>query len=388
MLNRSKLMPMIYELVNNDKNFLNNIKKYLHNAFEEYKKIQGNEEELIKKIKDSNTSWLTAIPIENFSSIKPLPSIPVNYSVVAVDGSQIMPDHHEIRICYLINIGYVILSYGQNSYAIMNSIPTLFYKEEELYKDINGYKTFITQKDLSFKRTIMEYDKVFECISEPDKDISMAFIDGTLIEWMVQGDENESIIISSILKTFDKAKELNIPLVGYLSSPKSNDFINMLRVCICPSKVVNCNTCRYLKSGNNLPCNKISKINDSDLFSIILKDGERSPMFLSTSHILERYGEHKIAFFYMNTGSEISRIEIPFWVTEKSELVDFIHAVCYDQAKKGKGYPISLQEAHEQAVVSGSDREMFYNMLSNICVKNGIKMSRSYKSQRKRSGIL
>ncbi len=35
-----------------------------------------------------------------------------SYTVVAVDGSQIMPSHHEVHTCYLLNVGMALISYG------------------------------------------------------------------------------------------------------------------------------------------------------------------------------------------------------------------------------------------------------------------------------------
>jgi uncharacterized protein YdcH (DUF465 family) len=388
LLNSSKLIPLINALIKSEKNVFNELIKDLKYALDEFNKVKGTEDELIKKIKSSKTSWLTAIPIESLNDTKPVCEVAKNYSVIAVDGSQIMPDRHEVRLCYLINIGYVIFNYGKNSNAELKSEPTLYFNEDDLYKEYGGIKTLISAKDITFKRTIMEYNKVAECISRVEDENKIAFIDGTLIEWMVQGDPNEQFIIDNILTTFDTAQKFNTPIVGYISSPKSNDFINMLRISLCPQDFVNCNNCPYLKNDKSLPCSMINKINDADLFLKILKNGERSPLFLSTSHILENYGDHKIAFFYLNTGYEIARIEIPYWVANDKRNLDLVHFICYDQSKKGNGYPISLSEAHEQAVVTGADRDLFYNILSNLYVKNGIKISRSYKTQRKRSSIL
>lgn len=388
MLNKSKLLPIIYKLINNDKNALNNIISNIKNALSQYENIKGNEAIFIRKLKASKTSWLTAIPLENFNDIKKAKINLNEYSVIAIDGSQIMPDRHEVRLCYLINIGYVILHYGEKSFVKMESEPTLFFSDDDLYKESNGFINLVTPKDISFKRTIMEYNKIIECLKYNINNPKIAFIDGTLIEWMVQGDPNEQSIINSILAVFESAKRLHTPIIGYISSPNSNDFVNMLKVSLCPYESPNCSNCMYMKSGNELPCSKINNLNDAEIFSKILNSGERSPLFLSTSHILDKYGDNKIAFFYLNTGNEIARIELPQWIIYEENLIDLIHFICYDQAKKGLGYPISLQEAHEQAVVTGSERDAFYHMLSSYFIKNGLKVYKSYKSQRKRSGLL
>ena len=42
----------------------------------------------------------------------PLPVSSASHTVMAVDGSQIDIDTHEIVLCYVINIGRVVLHYG------------------------------------------------------------------------------------------------------------------------------------------------------------------------------------------------------------------------------------------------------------------------------------
>ncbi len=51
---------------------------------------------------------------------------------------------------------------------------------------------------------------------------------------------------------------------------------------------------------------------------------------------------HRIVFFYLHVGTEIVRVEVPQWVAASSMLLDQVHAVAYDQAQKGMGYPIAL----------------------------------------------
>ena len=94
--------------------------------------------------------------------------------------------------------------------------------------------------------------------------------------------------------------------------------------------------------------------------------------------------DHYIHFFYLHVGAEIGRVEIPQWVAEDEELLDMVHACVYDQAEKGQGYPVTLSEAHERAVVRGADREAFYRVLRDMYVKNDIKTQVSTKSFKKR----
>ncbi|MDH3599901.1 MAG: DNA double-strand break repair nuclease NurA, partial [Candidatus Tectomicrobia bacterium] len=116
----------------------------------------------------------------------------------------------------------------------------------------------------------------------------------------------------------------------------------------------------------------------------LLQPGERTQVFQSESRILESYGVHRIGFFYLHVGTEVVRIEIPHWVASDPELLNQIHAVAYTQADKGDGYPIALAEAHQQAVVRGSERNMFYEMVTTVLVRRGMRASMSPKNMRKR----
>src|SRR5437870_10937659 len=59
------------------------------------------------------------------------PAAPARYAVMAVDGSQIEPDFHEVAPCYLINVGQALLRYGRGATGTrLASVPTLFYPEQ------------------------------------------------------------------------------------------------------------------------------------------------------------------------------------------------------------------------------------------------------------------
>ncbi len=84
-------------------------------------------------------------------------------------------------------------------------------------------------------------------------------------------------------------------------------------------------------------------------------------------------------FFYLNVGPEIVRIEIPKWVAKDVALLQRVHAMAHDQAQKGQGYPVSLSEAHEQAVIRSSEREQFYRLLENLYIQKGLEVNLSRK---------
>ena len=89
-------------------------------------------------------------------------------------------------------------------------------------------------------------------------------------------------------------------------------------------------------------------------------------------------------FFYVNTGDEIARVEIPAWVAKDKANVDLIHSLILDQCNKGPTYPIVLMEAHEQAVISTKDRAYFLNLMESSMESKGITFYTSQKDRSKR----
>jgi hypothetical protein len=183
----------------------------------------------------------------------------------------------------------------------------------------------------------------------------------------------------------DILRDLKVPIAGYISASGSTDVINALRVGLCPYQFANCDKCEWIATGKHPPCAVIEGVADIHLFERLLKPGERSPVFWSSSQILADYGDHQIGFFYIHAGLEIARVEIPKWVAQDQTMLELVHAVVYDQAQKGRGYPIALAEAHEQAVVRGAERELFYEMLEAALIRQGFKVSMTFKLMAKRT---
>ena len=102
---------------------------------------------------------------------------------------------------------------------------------------------------------------------------------------------------------------------------------------------------------------------------------------MSTLH----YKDHQVALFYIHAGQEVARVEIPGWIGKDMGKVDLIHSVIVEQIIKGQGYPVSLSEAHEQAVVRTSDRDTFQTLIRNFLETNTFNPMESQKQRSKRT---
>ncbi|PMB03534.1 nuclease, partial [Fischerella thermalis CCMEE 5273] len=98
--------------------------------------------------------FASATPVEPLNTSIEIPVPPKVHTVIATDGSQIAPNHHEIAYCYLLNIGRVVLHYGQNKHPLLDSLPEIFYRPEDLY--ISRQWGIKTEEWMSYCRTASE----------------------------------------------------------------------------------------------------------------------------------------------------------------------------------------------------------------------------------------
>ncbi len=350
-------------------------------------------EALKRKIKNAKTTWLVA-GIENTLNEKhPLPACPPDFTVLATDGSHIDVDRHHAIHCFLINIGSVALTYGAKPDALLSSAPRLYSDEKDLVITApgNGREQAVEGNILGAKRSVEECTRLAEMAAAlPEQSNALALLDGTLILWGLEPYPDfvtDVLLHKGLLRQLDKIKNLNhsrkIALASYISYPRSTDVLNVLRVAVCPNDIPDCD--KYCPPGKARDCRGMEGVRDRELFIKLLDDGERSALFISPSKIVkEHYGEHRIYFFYMRNGDEIARIEVPQWVAQDKDLLELAHSLIYDQCRRGHGYPVALAEAHEQAVVTGADREYFWELVESSMIEGHIENSCSKKSESKR----
>lgn len=375
-------------------------------ALEEFQRWEADWEQLARKIAQSKTSWLLPGLVESMTQRYERPSRPERISIAATDGSQIFPDRHEVSSCFLINIGYILLHYGTGDRPLMNSRPTVYYRDEDIFEEWGGRRMFVNRDLVGFKRGLMEFTELAELAlaAQTEGYRVMALSDGTLILWNLEGKPQDfrEAYLEATLDALGRLRAAGIPVAGYISQPGSAELVNALKLGMCPLAAADCDRCPWkadnrfapddedqvlqsdLWQGPGLPCAGIEGLNDGVLLRQVLLPGERTPVFRSASKILGEYGDHCIHYFYVNVGAEIGRVEVPQWVAKERELLDLVHACVCDQAEKGQGYPVALSEAHERAVVRGADREAFYRFLRDSFVKNDIRAQVSNKSMTKR----
>lgn len=369
-------------------------------------------ETLRARIEGAKVTWLVSEPLEAISNRYPAPEAPRDYGVVSVDGSSIDSNRHAPVRCYLINIGMAALRYGSGHGAELRSEPRLYAGEEDLVlrDPESAGEQAMTPVLVGIRRSVEEVRYLLDKLRKSPPEVpTVCLLDGTLVPiGLIGGGAPEFVrrkfLEDGLLDALDGFRELAeeypVALASYISYPGSVEVVNSLRVQVCPhTPFPDCDRhCSGFRRGNggcgacmespegSRECDVASMIRDRDLFERMLGVGERSGLFASRSSlVMERYGGHHVEFFYVNVGQEVGRVEMPRWASGLEELVHLVHSVVLEQCRLGQGYPLALAEAHEQAVLSGGDREEFWRMVDIQMGGEGLGAVRSAKAASKQT---
>jgi hypothetical protein len=375
---------------------------------------QARQAELIQQLQQyrPQLGFAAAEPVESLNLRIMLPTAPSAHTVLATDGSQISPSHHEIAYCYLLNLGRIVLHYGQGRYPLLDSLPEVVYRAEDLY--LSRQWGISTEEWMGYRRTMAEAVVLAELAAaqqgargqggeagersaeltplfapSPPPSPTLAMTDGSLIYWFLEPlpAAAREQILPPILAAWEQLRRLGVPLVGYVSASRSTEGLNFLRLQSCPHDEPDClRHCQGKTDG--APCHRFAPLRDVTLWATLLEPGQRSPLWKSSAEILSAYGEQAIYFCYVHVGAEVARLEFPQWVAADPTLLETALSLTLAQVQKGYGYPVALAEAHNQAVVRGGDRRRFFALLEQEMVRAGMaNVGISYKEARKRGSI-
>lgn len=313
---------------------------------------------------------------------RPLPTLPANYRVVATDGSQIEPDRHAPLPCFVINVGKVLLEYGDRPRAVLACEPRLDLDNRGSAAMEGGDEgSEVSERvQLDLERSVQEMERLSELAGTPSEHPTLALQDGSLLLWVAAAERYRHETEGYVKRYVGQLEELRrlatvrpLAVAAYTSRPGSAEHVMEL-----------------LRSDHRSGSHGGDpwELLDRDLYGF-LEPGQRSqalPCDVSRRTVLKWYtpADNLIWSFYLNAGTEIGRIEIPAWVAQDEGLLNFVHATVYQQCRLNFGYPVALMEAHEQAVVSEADRRVFWQLVAAKLERSGVTAVESPKALSKR----
>jgi len=322
----------------------------------------------------------------------PAPPPPPRATLIATDGSQILPDRHAPFLYYLINIGAIIYAHGEPDAPGIVSLPSIFYPtiEDDLTDDSPGFNK--SEVTIARDRREIETLAALALSMQGQPARTLALLDQRLLYWPFVGEQNKTEeAVFAWTAAMTQIYETGALLAGYIDRPGKASVVTLLQTLL-DDETVN------LKELGRRPAP--GELTDADLYATLLGPGERSPVFVDVSPANSRFAEEnpliEVCFFYLNPGARgqglgtrdqglgareegsslapnpypltpnlaraIARVDIPRWVAEDPAAVAFVHGLIYDQCKLMGDYPYVLARADELAVVGRHD-EMNLNMM-------------------------
>ena len=260
---------------------------------------EANPRELKEKQDKGRYTWLAAVLEKELAAKYPAAPLVTDYAVVATDGSHIDVDRHAPARTSLINMGHVLLRYGELPDALLWSSPTLYVDESELVlRDQTSElrETALEGPLLGMKRTVLELAALADLIDEVPLELPiLALVDGSLIMWGLAGQGYpdfvrrellENGLIPALDRLREQAKHRRLAVAGYVSLPGGRDVVNTLRLHLCPYTPVDCDShCRRVRPGER-ECDMVAILHDRDLFGAFLSEGQRTPIYHSASSVV------------------------------------------------------------------------------------------------------
>jgi hypothetical protein len=305
-----------------------------------------------------------AVPLtENLASSHPVPDSVIQATLIAADGSQIVPNRHDPLQYYVINVGAIAMQIGSGNTPEVATDTELRVLDE--FDD-----TFFSDSQVALQRDVAERRKLLE-MSEKYSGTIIALTEGQLELWGSVDNENAREFEKSLqdyLNVLEQLRRKQIIAGGYVDKPGANWFVKLLEIAGTSADEL-----------KNVRKNRLlAGVTDLWLFSQILGEHERSAVFALQAKSAEKYKDAlAIHFFYINVGDKkhpkIARVDVPRWVEENPSMLNALHVVLVEQSKiMGKApFPYLLHRAHEIAIVTHREKEEIDRLLSRDILSSG-----------------
>jgi hypothetical protein len=373
-------------------------------------------DDLRRRLAEAQTSWRPAEPLgEPLDAAFDAPPPPADYVTLATDGSHIDVERHNPLPCYLLNVGWARIRYGRSPDAELANRPELAYGDQRLALSdpIDASRQAPVRGNLlAAVRAVREVETLADLAAPPSAEAesadrtvdselpTLALVDGTFLLWGLAREEitatvKRYLLDEGMIPALDRlqalAQERSVLPAGYVSRPDRAEVVHSLRLAACPMANVDCRACPRCDDGTR-PCDDVGVATDRQLFARLLSPGQRSAVFVRQptpgSIEAQYYGEHRPAAFYLRTptggADEIACVELPLWLARDGERVTLLHSLLLDQCRRNMGYPLALMEAHEQAVITGPERESFQLLMESQVAAEGLAANTSAKAMSKR----
>jgi len=311
----------------------------------------------VERARQADPNLRCALPLEErLDASTPEPPLPNSVTLLAADGSQILPDRHAALQYSLVNVGAIILQPGSGHPPEVFTDSSLLFGDE-LYTEtgIVSGEAIEQHRDIAERRTLLEL--------APDYPAPLlALTDGPVELWGAKngGEDDYRKNLEIHKSVLSQLQARGMTVAGYVDKPGADLVIRTLEIAQLSSDE---------EYKNIRKIHTLRGVTDRWLYSF-LPAGHRSAVFgLQSSSRLHYTGNLAIHFFYLNVGEpkhpSLVRVEFPRWVVEDPGKLDLLQAALLQQCRVmgARPYPYILHRAHEIAVVKFEEKRQVEAML-------------------------
>jgi hypothetical protein len=297
------------------------------------------------------------------------PPPPAKATIIATDGSQIMPDRHAAYLYYLINVGGIVYHHGSSAAPETFAFPTITYPDDDAGTFNESSGAVSIERDITEIATLAK--QTFH--HRHDSDLTLAILDQRLLYWPIGGaGVADNAAVTEWGSHMTGVHQAGALLCGYIDRPGTTAVVTLLNsVTAVSDPAFNWRSLGTRQASQGLT--------DRDIFGDLLAPGQRSKLFVNVSPPNETFAaqdpDNEVCFFFLNPGSsgrQIARVDIPRWVAEDKAGVSAVHALIIDQCRLLGDYPYVIARADEMAVVGRRDATELNFMIDVIMERHGI----------------
>ncbi|NMC54143.1 MAG: DNA double-strand break repair nuclease NurA [Chloroflexi bacterium] len=345
------------------------IRRHREQALEILQETQHQTERLREQVRQAaamNPFLRCAIPgDENLLTRHTVSTRSAPATVLAADGSQIIPDRHAPVLFGVVNIGSLAMHVGSGE-TPQQAVETRLLGYDVVYtpEGVIGEDVVQLMRD-SRERTYLAD------LAEREPAPVFTLTDGPLEPFVrdIHSRPDLKRLFDDYLQALRRMCASHICAAGYVDKPGSDLLVRLLELSLLGAG--------ELKEAGKL--RPLQGVSDAALLRDLLQPGERSAIFGIQSPSAGLFpGRLGLRFFYMNVGQTgrpwLARVEIPAWVEENPEMVDQLQAVLVEQAQimGSQPYPYILHRAHEIAVVTYEERRQVEELLAGELIRRGL----------------
>jgi hypothetical protein len=312
----------------------------------------------VEHARQVDSSLRCALPLdERLDASTPQPAQEIPVTLLAADGSQILPDRHAAFQYSLVNVGAIVIKPGSRQ------SPDIFTDSSLLFADELFTETgMVTGEAIEQRRDIAERKMLLDLAPGYTAPL-ITLTDGPVELWGAKnGSEDDYRRNLEIHKSIlSQLQAKGVTVAGYVDKPGADLVIRTLEIAGFSSED---------EYKNIRKIHPLRGVTDRWLYGF-LPAGHRSAVFgLQSSSRLHYTGDLALHFFYLNVGDPghpaLVRVEFPGWVAQDPRQLDLLHAALLQQCRVMgvRPYPYILHRAHEIAVVKLEEKQQVEALLA------------------------